>query len=213
MANDENSFELSESGSVRGTRYAPSRRIPKSWIIIAVLFYCASVTTVGLLAGFLPRRTRHITILATPTPTPTSTSITTTEDPSICIDDECNPRLLSDLIIENYELEYMYNNSEQTILQGQVIINFQLKQPIKQLIYHSKRMSKLENPALYEDGVYRLISMRQYLPNDYISLRLLNNNSFAPNKYKLVQKFLVDVADGNVGFYQNIFKDGNQITQ
>jgi hypothetical protein len=209
-------FELGETRSSGGnTRFKSLRSIPKSWIIAALIFYCASVITVGLLAGLLPRRTQHITILATPTQiTATSTSVTTplttTQDPSGCIDDECNPRLSSDLIVDSYELEYMYNDTRQTTVQGQVTIEFTLKQPVKQLIYHSKRMVKLEEPALFEDNVYMIVSMRKYTPNDYISLRLSSNSLFAPNRYRLVQKFIVSLTDGNSGFYQNIFKDGNE---
>lgn len=186
----------------------PSRRIPKSWIIVAVLFYCASVITVGLLAGLLPRRTQQITILATRT-VETST-ITTPPDPSACVEDECNPRLVSDLIVHTYELEYLYNDIEQTTAQGQVTINFTLKQPVTQLIYHAKRLLDLETPMIMQDGVHQHISMRVYPPNDYISLRLTTNTTFVEDvQYLLTQKFTVNLTDGNVGFYQNVFKDGD----
>jgi len=187
-------------------RFKTLRSLPRSWIIAGVIFYCASVITVGLLAGLLPRRTQTITVVATPTPIIT----TTTQDPSLCVEDECNPRLLSDLLVHSYELEYMYNDTTQTNVQGQVIIEFTLKQPIRQLIYHSKRMITLEEPALYEDGVNRLVSMRKYVPNDYISLRPLTNSSFPANRYRLIQKFVISLIDGNSGFYQSIFKDGNE---
>lgn len=185
-----------------------SRRIPKSWIIVAVLFYCASVITVGLLAGLLPRRIQHITILATPTAdTPTTT---TAPDPTACIEDECSPRLVSDLLVHTYELEYLYNDTEQTTAQGQVTINFTLKQPVIQLIYHAKRLLDLETPMIMQDGVHQHISMRLYPPNDYISLRLTSNASFVEDvQYQLTQKFTVNLTDGNVGFYQNVFKDGD----
>jgi len=186
-------------------RFKTLRSLPRSWIIAGVIFYCASVITVGLLAGLLPRRTQTITVLATPTPI-----ITTTQDPSLCVEDECNPRLLSDLLVHSYELEYMYNDTTQTNVQGQVTIEFTLKQPVRQLIYHSKRMITLEEPALYEDGVNRLVSMRKYIPNDYISLRPLTNSSFPANRYRLIQKFVISLIDGNSGFYQSIFKDGNE---
>jgi len=201
-------FELGESKSIERSRRFKARRIPKSWIIAALLFYLASLVTAGLLAGFLPRRTQNISILGTPT----STSTTTAEDPSICLEDECNPRLLTDIIVHNYTLEYMYNSTEQTTVQGQVTIEFTLIQPVKQLIYHSKRMLRLENPVLFEAGVYRSVLMRQYLPNDYISIRLPSNELFAPNQYKLVQSFAVNLTDGNLGFYQTIFNDGHETT-
>jgi hypothetical protein len=198
--------DLNEATSTEGSKRSRSCPIPKLWIIAAVLFYCASVVTVGLLAGLLPRRTQRITIYGTST----ATSITTTEGPALCIDDECNPRLLSKLIVHNYQLEYIYNNTEQSTAQGKVTIEFELKEQIAQLIYHSKRMVELENPAIFEDGVYRSVLMRLYAPNDYISLRLSTNTPFPANRYKLVQAFVVNLTDGNVGFYQNIFKDGNK---
>jgi hypothetical protein len=208
MANNEasssNEFDRSKRNSGGSTYSKSSRRIPKSWIFAALLFYCASVVTVGLLAGFLPRRTQHITILATPTPS------MTTLDPTACDGDECNPRLASDLIVHTYELEYIYNSTEETTVQGQVTINFTLNQPTRQLIYHAKRLLRLEPPAVFENGANRLVSMRLYAPNDYISLRLTPNALFEANTYRLVQRFTVNLTDGNVGFYQNIFKDGNE---
>jgi hypothetical protein len=192
-------------------RFKTLRSLPRSWIIAGVIFYCASVITVGLLAGLLPRRTQTITVLATPTQIiTTGTPITTTQDPSLCVEDECNPRLLTDLLVDSYELEYMYNDTKQTNVQGQVIIEFTLNQPVRQLIYHSKRMITLEEPALYENGVNRLVSMRKYVPNDYISLRPLTNSSFPAKRYRLIQKFVISLIDGNSGFYQSIFKDGNE---
>ncbi|CAF1247472.1 unnamed protein product [Rotaria sordida] len=207
---------LDESrGSGGNGHFQSLRSLPKSWIIVAVIFYCASVLTVGLLAGLLPRRTQHITIMATPTPIPPNmtTTITTTvitQDPSQCIEDECNPRLLSDLIVHSYELEYICNDIRHTTADGQVTIEFTLKQPIKQLIYHSKGMIQLEEPALFEDGIYRIVTMKQYIPNDYISLRQSTGSLFAPNRYKLVQKFVISLTGTSVGFYQNFFKDKNE---
>jgi hypothetical protein len=105
------SFDSNES---RGDRRSKSlRHLPKSWIIAFILFYCASVITVGLLAGLLPKRVQHVVILATPT----QITSTTTQDPSICIDDECNPRLSSDIFVHSYELEYIYNHTNQTTVQ------------------------------------------------------------------------------------------------
>jgi hypothetical protein len=204
-------FEEPPSNTIETKYVKPTRRIPKRWILAALLFYIASVVTVGLLAGLLPKRIQHITILGTPTST--TTAVPTTADPSVCIDDECNPRLLSDIIVDKYELEYQFNHTEQTTVPGRVKIEFTLKQPIKQLIYHSKRLLELEPPALYEDDVYRFVSMKLYLPNDYVSLRLTSNDFFAPNKYTLVQNFVVNLTDGNVGFYQNVYKDGNDTMQ
>ena len=132
---------------------------------------------------------------------------TTTLDPSACIDDECNPRLSSDIIVRTYELEYRYNDTEQSIVQGTVTITFDLKQPTKQLIYHAKRMAQLDPPALFEDGVNRLVSMRLYTPHDYVSLRLSSNDLFAPNEYRLVQKFVLNVVEDNTGFYQSTYRD------
>jgi hypothetical protein len=139
--------------------------------------------------------------------------MSTTPDPSVCIDDECNPRLASDLIVHTYELEYWYNNTEQTTVQGKVTIDFTLQKPIKQLIYHAKRLLDLEPPTIHADDVSLTVSMRLYTPNDYISLRLTTNELFKQNTYKLIQRFTVNLTDGNVGFYQNIFKDGNETMQ
>ncbi len=200
--------DLNESRDHEETRSSKSsRRTPKSWIITALLFYCASVVTVGLLSGLLPRRTQHVSILGT------ATQPTTTSNPLTCIDDECNPRLLSNLTVDYYELEYMYNTTEQTTVQGQVTIEFTLHQPIRQLIYHSKRMLALEPPILVGGEVNRSVSMKLYVPNDYISLRLTTNDLFELNKYKLVQRFVIDLTDGTEGFYQTIFQDGNETMQ
>ena len=202
--------DLNESASVKiVSSSSSSRRIPKSWIIVAVLFYCASVVTVGLLAGLLPRRIHHITIYATPAPdTPTTT---TTPDPSACDGDECNPRLVSDLMVHTYELEYLYNDTEQTTAQGQVKISFNLKKPVQQLIYHAKRLLNLQEPVVMQDGVHQHVSMRSYPPNDYISLRLMDNKPFVEVvPYLLIQNFTINLTDGNVGFYQNVFKDGGE---
>lgn len=215
--------ERSSSG-----RFSGLRRIPRPWLIAAIVFYCASLLTVGLLAGLLPRRTKYITIVATPTQlsstastttgfprttSTTTTELTTTSDPSICIDDECNPRLSSDIVVRSYDLAYRYNDTQQTTAQGTVTITFELKQPIKQLIYHAKRMLQLDAPALFEDGVNRLVSMRSYAPHDYISLRLPTNDLFAPNRYQLIQKFVVNLTDDNNGFYQSTYLDQDGSTK
>lgn len=207
-------FTLSESAET-GTaskHFKTLRSLPRSWLIAAAVFYVASVLTVGLLAGLLPRRTQQITVLAAPTQsTPTTAahiSTTTGTSPS-CVDDECKPRLASDLIVHGYQLEYMYNSTEQTTVAGQVTIEFTLKQPIRQLIYHAKEMVSLEEPALYEDGVYRLTSMQRYLPNDYISLQLPTGTLFPRNRYRLVQNFVASLTGAGMGFYQVFFKDAN----
>jgi hypothetical protein len=201
--------ELNESANVKIVRSSKSqRRIPISWIIVAVLFYWASVITVGLLAGLLPRRVHHITIYATPPPDPPAT---TPPDPSACDGDECNPRLVSDLMVESYDLEYSYTSIEQTTAQGQVKIHFNLKQPVQQLIYHAKRLLNVQAPMLIQDGVHQHVSMRGYPPNDYLSLRLMDNKPFVEDVlYSLTQNFTVNLTDGNVGFYQNVFKDGGE---
>ena len=207
------------------------RSVPKRWIIAAVLFYCISVVGVGLLVGFVFKRTDHVNVVVSPSPVSstsprtlsTSTratttgrpvvSTTTTTDAAGCIGDECNPRLSTDLVVHNYKLEYLYNGTQQTSAEGLVTIRFTLKQPTQQLIYHSKRMLRLEQPALFENDVYRLVTMRTYPANDYISLRLANNLPFAANQYSLVQKFAVSLTDGNTGFYQTVFRDGNVVDE
>jgi hypothetical protein len=222
------------SSATASGRFAVLRRIPLPWLIAAIVFYCASLLTVGLLAGLLPGRTKYITIIATtPEPLISSTAITTaqaisttttatqsisttsttTVDPLLCVDDECNPRLSSDIRVRSYDLEYHYNDTCQTTAQGTVTITFDLKQPIKQLIYHAKRMVQLDPPALFEDGVNRLVSVRTYAPHDYISLRLANNDLFAPNQYRLIQKFVVNLTDGNTGFYQSTYLDEDGSTK
>ena len=229
-------FDIEQPSERSSGRFAGLHRIPRPWLIAAIVFYCASLLTVGLLAGLLPRRTKYITIIATPSqpssttstatgfprtttatqsiPTsPTTTELTTTLDPSICVDDECNPRLSSDIVVRSYDLEYRYNDTQQTTAQGTVTITFELKQPIKQLIYHAKRMLQLDAPALFEDGVNRLVSMKSYAPHDYISLRLPTNDLFAPNRYQLIQKFVVNLTDGNNGFYQSTYLDQDGSTK
>lgn len=189
-------------------------KIPRSWLIAAVAFYCASVITVGLLAGLVPQRTQYITIYGTLAP-PNSTTIapiTTTRDTHVCIDDECNPRLSNDLTVDSYDIEYIYNDTTQTTVEGQVTIQFTLKKPAKQLIYHAQGMDKLEEPALFEDEVYRFINMRTYVPNDYISLNLTTGGLFASNRYKLVQKFIVKLNNNFAGFYESVFPDNNGAT-
>ena len=200
-----NEFDRISRNSNQGSTHSRSRRTPKSWIFAVLLFYCASVVTVGLLAGFLPRRTERIKYIGTPTqPAPV------TPDPANCIADECNLRLASNITVHTYDLEYRYNSTTDTTVQGRVTIDFTLYEPIVQLIYHGKRLLNLEPPSLIEDNECRMISMRQYIPNDYISLRLTTNGAFKPTRYKLTQRFTVNITDGNVGFYQNIFKDGNE---
>ncbi|CAF1318772.1 unnamed protein product [Adineta ricciae] len=190
----------------RNRRISSLRQLPKSWIIIAIVFYCASLVTVGLLAGLLPRRIQYITVLET-----SSLPTTVTQNPSECVEDECNSRLLSDLIVDSYELEYICNDIKQTTMEGQVTINFQLRQPIKQLIYHAKEMIELKDAILFENGVQHAISMKRYLPNDYLSLRLVNNSLFPNSQYKLKQKFVINLLNPSIGFYQSLFQDTNQI--
>ncbi|CAF2967031.1 unnamed protein product [Rotaria sp. Silwood2] len=181
-----------------------------SWIILSVAFYCTSLITAGLVSGLIPQQIEEINTQATPSDVSTIETTTINLDSSTCIEDECHPRLLSNLEVHNYDLEYIYNHINDTIVQGYVTINFTLKEPINQLIYHAKRMVQLGEPVLYEDGVHRLVTMRNYTPHDYISLCLLSkNSSFSPNRYSLKQKFVVSLIYGNIGFYQTLYNDGN----
>ncbi|CAF1112484.1 unnamed protein product [Adineta ricciae] len=174
-------------------------------ITLIVIFYYLSLIN----AHFLPEPTEFHTIFEQTSIT-TAAAPTTKVDPSKCIDDECNARLAAKIEVHSYELEYIYNNTNQTVIQGEVTIHFTLKEPIQQLIYHGKRFIELEEPVLYEDGVNRLVSMRVYSPNDFISLRLMTtNSSFNPNRYTLKQRFRVSLVDGNIGFYQSVYKDSN----
>jgi hypothetical protein len=176
------------------------------WIIASVIFYCTSLIT----ASFLPQGIQEINELSTISQI-TTTTTTKKLDSLDCIEDECNPRLLSNIEVHSYQLEYIYNNTNDTTVQGYVIIDFKLKEPINQLIYHAKRLVGLNEPLLYEDGINRPVTMRKYPPNDYISLRLRskNNSQFTPNQYSLKQKFVVNLIDGHVGFYQSLYNDGN----
>lgn len=235
------SFEMENGETTRrgsSGRFQPLRRLPKSYIIAAIIFYVASLLTVGLMAGLIPKRTQYVTIVVTATPpvsttevirststtttatatattstatatvtTPIGSTVTTTAHPSDCQEDECFPRLQSDLIVNSYELEYRYSSSDQTAIPGTVTIDFTLKQPVKQLIYHAKRLAKLDEPALFENNVNRLVKMRTYAPNDYVTLTLTSDAKFPTNEYRLVQNFMVNVTDGNAGFYQSFFQD------
>ncbi|CAF2088041.1 unnamed protein product [Rotaria magnacalcarata] len=180
------------------------------WIRVSVLYCYISLMTVCLLAQTVPDNITEAITVAAESDTSTITATTKSVVQSTCIEDECNPRLLSHLEVHNYELEYIYADINHTIVQGYVTINFTLKQPIKQLIYHAKFMVQLDAPALFEDGVNRLVAMRTYPTNDYISLRRMSDNSsFAPNRYILKQKFVVSLIYGNTGFYQSLYNDGN----
>ncbi|CAF1272229.1 unnamed protein product [Rotaria sp. Silwood1] len=180
-----------------------------SRIIVSVVFFCTSLITIGLHARLIPQQIQEVNTLSTLSDE--STIETTTDfDPSICIEGECNPRLLSNLEVHSYELEYIYNDISDITVQGHVTINFTLKEPTNQLIYHAKRMIELDEPVLYEDGVHRLVTMRTYSPHDYVSLQLLSKNSlFSANQYILKQKFIVSLIYGNIGFYQTLYNDGN----
>jgi hypothetical protein len=176
-----------------------------SWIIVGVIFYFISLIT----AGLVPLQTQEIDELTTISQITTTKKFQSLE----CIEDECNPRLSSNLEVHSYELEYIYNNTNDTTAQGYVTIDFTLKESINQLIYHAKRMVELDEPLLYEDGINRPVTMRKYPPNEYISLRLVSNNSqFTPNQYTLKQKFVVNLIDGHVGFYQSVYNDDDGTT-
>ncbi len=177
-------------------------RLSMLWIITGVILYCTSLITADLAS----KSTQRITKVTTSSPIKNNKKQKLFE----CIGDECNPRLLSNVEVHSYELEYIYNTTNDTTVQGHVTINFTLKQPTNQLIYHAKRMVELKEPLLYEDGINRLVKMRKYPPHDYISLRLASNDSlFTPGEYRLQQKFVVSLIDGYVGFYQSIYNDGN----
>lgn len=140
----------------------------------------------------------------------TTKNIRSTASPIQCLDDECRPRLLSDVQVHSYDLEYVYKHVDDTTVQGEVTIDFTLKQPTKQLIYHAKRLLNLSEPKLYENELFRPVSMRFYVPNDYVSLRsLAEQHIFPANRYKLKQTFVVNLIDNNVGFYQGTFNQGN----
>lgn len=242
-------FDLDDGETTRrgsSGRFQALRRLPKSYIIAAVIFYCASLLTVGLMAGLIPKRTKYVTVVVTVTPPVSTTEIvptsetltttssttatatttattttttmtitatttagtgTTTRDPNVCQEDECYPRLRSDVIVQSYQIEYRYTSSSQTAIPGTVTIDFTLKQPITQLIYHAKRLTKLEEPALFENNINRLVTMRTYAPNDYVALKLTSGTRFPPNQYRIIQNFIVNVTDGGEGFYQSFFQD------
>jgi hypothetical protein len=249
------SFEIDDRSNERqrSSRFQTIRRIPKRWLIGAVVFYCASVLTVGLLVGLIPRRTQYITVVGTSTEsstespvttqqttpaigsststistctvspvttasprvtTTTKTMITTTAKPSngTCTGDACNPRLSSHVSVNSYELKFRYDDVQQSSIQGTVTIDFTLKESVEQLIYHAKRMQKLYEPTLFEGNVNRLVSMETYTPNDYVILRLKNGGKFPSSNYRIVQSFVVNLVDDNVGFYQSTFlnEDGSK---
>lgn len=182
------------------------RRLTMSRIRTGVRVYLFSLLIVSLHGVPLSSSTKTIV------PTPSSSPPTSTKSvPVTCIDDECHSRLLAQVDVHSYELEYIYKNTNDTTVQGQVIIDFTLKRAVSQLIYHGKRLLNLTVPTLYEDGVQRLVTMEQYAPNNYISLRLDSNETgFPANHYRLKQNFVVNLLDGNVGFYQGTFNDGNR---
>jgi hypothetical protein len=177
-----------------------------SWIIAGVIFYCISL----IIAGLIPLQTQEIDELTTISEITTTKKFQSLE----CIEDECNPRLSSNLEVHSYELEYIYNNTNDTTVQGYVTIDFTLKESTNQLIYHAKRMVELDEPLLYEDGINRPVIMRKYPSNEYISLRLVSTNSqFTPNRYRLKQKFVISLIDGHVGFYQSVYNDDDGTTE
>ena len=188
---------------IRASAYYP--RLTMSWTRSGVRVYLFSLLIVSLHGVPLSSSTKTIV--------PTSSSPQTLKKPTpvTCIEDECHSRLLAQIDVHSYELEYIYKNTNDTTVQGQVIIDFTLKQPVSQLIYHGKRLLNLTVPTLYEDGVQRLVTMGQYAPNNYISLRLDSNETgFPANHYRLKQSFVVNLVDGNIGFYQGTFNDGNR---
>ena len=159
------------------------------WIVTGVLIYSISIISTGTIVEIAEN---------------------TDEDPLECIADECHPRLSSNIEVYSYEIEYIYNNLTETTIQGHVTIDFTIKQSMTQLVYHAKRLIKLDEPVLSTDGRNHSVTMRLYPPNDYVSLYFSSNDSvFAPGRYELKQGFVVSLVDGNVGFYQNSYKDKN----
>jgi hypothetical protein len=199
--------------------------VPQQTQEITILATAKQTSTITTTASIATTTVPLITATSTSTIATTTASITATlitatttirtttkiPDPAECVEDECNPRLSTYLEVHNYQLVYIYNNSNETTVQGHVTIDFTLKEPVSQIIYHAKRMAELYEPALFEDGVNRLVTMRKYAPNDYVSLRLASANGvFSPNRYSLQQKFVISLIDGNIGFYQSTYKEGNE---
>ena len=188
-----------------------------SRIIASTILCCISLITAALRTHLIPQQIPEVDALAKASETSTvlsafsSTTAAKSSGQLECIEDECKLRISTNLEVHSYDLEYIYTHMNETTARGSVIIDFTLKEPTNQLIYHGKRMIQLDKPALYEDGVLRLVTMRIYPPNDYISLRIAPNNSvFKPNRYRLKQTFVVSLIDGNVGFYQSLYNDGNR---
>lgn len=187
------------------------------WVIVQAVFYCVSlIATCVNTVSLRPEQLQEFNVSTSSSDEFTAvaaTTVSTVKDlnQTVCIDDECNPRLVSNLEVHSYELKYIYKSFQDTTVQGHVTIDFTLKQPTRQLIYHAKRMFQLDEPALFENGVYRHITMRNYAPYDYVSLRLRSvNSSFAVNRYTLKQNFAVSLTDGHVGFYQSLYTDGGE---
>ena len=174
-----------------------------SWMITGVVFCSILLITNGFAPPFTEE---NIEITTRPL-----TTLNPQSDALKCIEDECNPRLQSKIEVHTYELEYTCYSMNDTTIQGSVVIDFTLREPINQWIYHGKRMVSPDQPELYEDGVNLPVTMREYLPSDYLSLRLLSENAtFSPNRYQLKQKFVVNLTDGNLGFYQSLYTDRNR---
>lgn len=178
-------------------------------LVAKVLFCCFVVAILQLDAAPAIRSTKKPSRSKRP-PGKSTKSVASTPSPSQCIAAECESRLLSNIQVHSYDLEYLCKNMDETTVQGQVTMNFTLKEPTTQLIYHGKRLLNLSEPELYEDGVRRAVSMRLYAPKDYVSLRSLTDQGFfTPNIYLLKQSFVVNLIDSNLGFYQGTFKEGH----
>ncbi|CAF1380877.1 unnamed protein product, partial [Didymodactylos carnosus] len=219
-------------------------KIPLKWIIFGVIFYIASLLTVGLLAGLLPKRVQQIQVIGTPEPekpstisqptqrTSVSTPLPSTDDNvstdiftvtpyyepcnvtnfQCSLPSECDNRLPEGILPLHYELEYTIESMTQTTFKGSVKIHFKLKQPLKRLVYHVKRMTKLCLPILKYGDVTEDVNMSLCLQNECVILEKHSGKLFTEDdtiNYTLYQDFESNLNDGNVGFYQSEFKDTN----
>ncbi|CAF4481523.1 unnamed protein product, partial [Rotaria magnacalcarata] len=72
------------------------------WIRVSVLYCYISLMTVCLLAQTVPDNITEAITVAAESDTSTITATTKSVVQSTCIEDECNPRLLSHLEVHNY---------------------------------------------------------------------------------------------------------------
>ncbi|CAF1214222.1 unnamed protein product [Didymodactylos carnosus] len=200
-------------------------KISTKWIILGAVFYVASLVIVGLIVGLVPKRAQQITIIETAQTDKLSTIDSQTSTVSM-FHQSCNitnfqcsisslydERLSKAILPLHYELEYRIENMTQTTFKGSVKMHFQLKQRLKRLVYHAKRMTKLCPPLLQQGDVTMNVNMSLCLENESVILEDNSGKSFPENdgktKYILYQEFESKLNDGNVGFYQSEFKDIN----